>query len=90
MRGRGLEYPGGIIGIRNLGFSELTVAALLGHAARGVTQRYIHIDEALKMTADRVAREITDLLDGRAPSPRARARSADPAERVLETIEAKS
>jgi integrase len=29
-----------------LGFSELTIAALLGHAARGVTQRYIHIDEA--------------------------------------------
>ncbi len=74
----------------DLGFSELTIAALLGHAARGVTQRYIHIDQALKMTADRVAREITDLLDGRAPSPRARARSADPAERVLETIEAES
>ena len=27
----------------DLGFSELTIAALLGHAARGVTQRYIHI-----------------------------------------------
>ena len=26
-----------------LGFSELTIAALLGHAARGVTQRYIVI-----------------------------------------------
>lgn len=71
----------------DLGFSELTIAALLGHAARGVTQRYIHIDEALKMTADRVAREIADLLDGQAPSPRARARRADPAERALETIE---
>ena len=58
----------------DLGFSELTIAALLGHAARGVTQRYIHIDEALRMTADRVAGEIADLLEGRTPSPRAHAR----------------
>ena len=27
----------------DLGFSELTIAALLGYSARGVTQRYIHI-----------------------------------------------
>lgn len=47
-----------------LGFSELTIAALLGHAARGVTQRYIHIDEAVRMAADRVAGEIAALLDG--------------------------
>ena len=45
-----------------LGFSELTIAALLGHAARGVTQRYVHIDEALRMAADRVAKEIATLL----------------------------
>lgn len=64
----------------DLGFSELTIAALLGHAARGVTQRYIHIDEALRMAADRVAGEIADLLDGRAQSPRARGRRADPAQ----------
>jgi integrase len=50
----------------DLGFSELTIAALLGHSARGVTQRYIHIDEALRMTADRVAAEMADILDGRA------------------------
>jgi integrase len=50
----------------DLGFSELTIAALLGHAPRGVTQRYIHIDEALKMTADRVAGEMDALLDGQA------------------------
>jgi integrase len=49
-----------------LGFSELTIAALLGHAARGVTQRYVHIDEALRMAADRIAGEIASLLgDGR-------------------------
>ena len=47
-----------------LGFSELTIAALLGHSARGVTQRYIHIDEALLVAADRVAAEIAALLDG--------------------------
>jgi integrase len=48
----------------DLGFSELTIAALLGHAARGVTQRYIHIDEALRMAADKVAGEIAAILDG--------------------------
>jgi integrase len=58
----------------DLGFSELTIAALLGHAARGVTQRYIHIDEAVQMAADRVAGEMSDILDGRAPPPRARLR----------------
>ncbi|MFG1270109.1 site-specific integrase [Xanthobacter sp. DSM 14520] len=47
----------------DLGFSELTIAALLGHAARGVTQRYIHIDEALRLAADRVAEEIDAILD---------------------------
>ena len=50
----------------DLGVSELMIAALVGHSARGVTQRYIHIDEALRMTADRVAAEMADLLDGQA------------------------
>ncbi len=68
-----------------LGFSELTIAALLGHAARGVTQRYIHIDEALMMTSDKVAQEIADLLDGRAPAPRRRVRRAELIERTLVT-----
>lgn len=48
----------------DLGFSELTIAALLGHAARGVTQRYVHVDESVRMAADRVASEIARLLDG--------------------------
>jgi integrase len=74
----------------DLGFSELTIAALLGHAARGVTQRYIHIDEALIMTADRVASEIADLLDGRAPAPRIRGRRADPAERGPDAVGSES
>jgi integrase len=46
----------------DLGFSELTIAALLGHAARGVTQRYVHIDEALRLAADKIAVEITAIL----------------------------
>ena len=48
----------------DLGVSELTIAALLGHAARGVTQRYVHIDEAVRLAANRVAAETTRLLDG--------------------------
>jgi integrase len=71
-----------------LGFSELTIAALLGHAARGVTQRYIHIDEALMMTSDKVAQEIADLLDGRATAPRRRVRRAELTEQVLEVATA--
>jgi hypothetical protein len=30
----------------DLGFSELTIAGLLGHSARGVTQGYVHLDTA--------------------------------------------
>ena len=47
----------------DLGFSELTIAALLGHAARGVTQRYVHIDGALRVAADKVSDAIEVLLD---------------------------
>lgn len=47
----------------DLGFSELTIAGLLGHAGRGVTQRYIHLDRALVMAADKVAEEIDHVLD---------------------------
>jgi integrase len=45
-----------------LGFSELTIAGLLGHASRGVTQRYIHLDRALIMAANRVSAEIAQLV----------------------------
>ena len=48
----------------DLGFSELTIAALLGHAARGTTQGYVHIDEALKLAASRTCEEIAGLLAG--------------------------
>jgi integrase len=42
----------------DMGFSELTIAGLLGHTGRGVTQRYIHLDKALLLAADKVAEEI--------------------------------
>jgi integrase len=54
----------------DLGLSELTIAALLGHASRGAAQRYVHIDEALRMAADKVAREIAGILDGSVGRPR--------------------
>src|SRR6185437_9469351 len=49
----------------DLGFSELTIAGLLGHSARGITQRYVHLDAALGVAADRVSAEIEKMLDGR-------------------------
>jgi integrase len=49
----------------DLGYSELTIAGLLGHSPRGVTQRYVHLDKALVVAADEVSSEITRLLDGR-------------------------
>jgi hypothetical protein len=50
------------------GFSEMTVAALLGHARRGVTQRYAKVDRATVLAADTVSAKIAGLLDGHAAS----------------------
>ncbi len=50
-----------------LGFSELTIAGLLGHSVPGVTARYAHVpDTALVAAADRVAACIASALDGKA------------------------
>jgi integrase len=46
-----------------LGFSELTIAGLLGHASQGVIQRYVHLDKALVLPADQVSAKIAELLD---------------------------
>jgi integrase len=47
-----------------LGFSELTIAGLLGHRVPGVTARYAHVpDSALVAAADRVSARITAGLD---------------------------
>jgi integrase len=48
----------------DLGFSELTIRALLGHSSQSVTRDYIHIGEALKLAATRTSNEISSLLDG--------------------------
>jgi integrase len=49
----------------DLGLTEITIAALLGHAAASVTGRYIHhLDSALIAAADRVATRIAAHMDG--------------------------
>jgi integrase len=46
----------------DLGFSELTIRAMLGHASQNVTQDYVHIDEALKLAVRMTSGEIEKLL----------------------------
>ncbi|MGO7331741.1 tyrosine-type recombinase/integrase [Rhizobium leguminosarum] len=47
----------------DLGFTEITIAALLGHAAAGVTQRYVHhLDSVLIAAADKVSGEIHSMM----------------------------
>lgn len=47
----------------DLGYSELTIAALLGHASGSITSRYIHhVDGVLIAAADRVAAAILDMM----------------------------
>lgn len=62
----------------DLGFSELTIAGLLGHAGRSVTQRYVHLDQALVLAADKVSQEIQSALDAHSSK-----RSAPPSDRHI-------
>ena len=49
-----------------IGFSELTIAGLLGHRVSGVTARYAHVpDTALAGAADRVSKAIANALAGK-------------------------
>jgi integrase len=49
----------------DLGFTEATIAALVGHAKGSVTSKYIHtLDTALIMAADTISGYIQGLLDG--------------------------
>jgi integrase len=49
----------------DLGFTEVTIAALVGHAKGSVTSKYIHtLDTALIMAADTISGYIQGLLDG--------------------------
>jgi hypothetical protein len=48
----------------DLGFTEVTIAALVGHAKGSVTSKYIHrLDTALIMAADTISGYIQGLLD---------------------------
>lgn len=46
----------------DLGYSELTIRAMLGHSSRGVTQRYVHIDDPLRAAADKTSECIDQWL----------------------------
>ena len=49
-----------------LGYSELTIAGLLGHRSHSITSRYAHhVDRNLVLAADAVADQIAIYLDGR-------------------------
>jgi integrase len=49
----------------DLGFTEATIAALMGHSNGTITSRYIHaVDTALVMAADTVSGYINGLLNG--------------------------
>ena len=51
----------------DLDFSELTIAGMLVHSTRGVTQRYVHLDKALIVAAGEVAAAIAQLLESARP-----------------------
>ena len=60
-----------------LGFSELTIAGLLGHTVPGVTARYAHLpDSALVAAADRVSARMAAALEGKTTSGRGRANAS--------------
>ncbi len=61
----------------DLGVSELTIAMMLGHGKRNVTQGYIHIDEGLWIAIESFAAKIAELLDGQAESVRVPRLTAD-------------
>lgn len=51
----------------DLGFTEITIAALLGHAAGNVTQRYVHhLDSVLIAAANKVSGEVHRMMTGQA------------------------
>lgn len=69
----------------DLGFTEVTIAALVGHAKGSVTSKYIHsLDTALVMAADTIAGYIQGLLDGKAFKQTAYALDRDSRKAALE------
>jgi integrase len=50
----------------DLGYSEATIAALVGHKGRSVTSRYLHAaDAVLLAAADAVANRTSELMAGK-------------------------
>jgi len=48
-----------------MGYTELTIAGLLGHSVPGITARYTHIpDNSLIAAADQISARIAATLDG--------------------------
>lgn len=69
----------------DLGFTEVTIAALVGHAKGSVTSKYIHsLDTALIMAADTIAGYVQGLLDGKEFKQTAYALDRDSRKRALE------
>ena len=53
----------------DLGYTDATTGAMLGHAGGGITRGYIHkLDPALIAAADRVSQHIAEAMDGTAAS----------------------
>jgi integrase len=53
----------------DLGYSELTIGALIGHASQSITGRYVHTaDAVLLAAADAVARRTLELMGELAPT----------------------
>src|SRR5437763_1944630 len=51
----------------DLGYSEATIGAMLGHSVGSTTRKYIHkLDPALVSAADRVAERISEMMNGTA------------------------
>ena len=49
----------------DLGYSETTIAALVGHKGRTITSRYVHAADAVLLSAaDAIANRTTDLMGG--------------------------
>jgi integrase len=54
----------------DLGFSDMTIAALVGHQRRSITSRYVHsADAVLLAAADAVADRSTELMGERSRAP---------------------
>jgi integrase len=63
----------------DLGYSEPTIAALVGHKGRSITSRYVHAaDAVLLAAADAVANRTAELMGERSPGVVVELRKANP------------